>query len=379
MATTQYPYQVRTSADGNLRYKVYPGDPEYHDTLSYQHVMPEYPDVSYEAWANTHGYSSSPRFLAWLDTIFAGRQTYKEWKEDQINGYNADVSAYNSWLGTGEGIRASAESGDYSPAYYGSGAGAASASPLNYQEVSDQSGFSEMAQGISGIFKFISALQGMKMVATQIAGQKLKNQAQQITNDMLPSILTGKLSGLNLKNDRSQFELEQLFYPRWSSHPELWKGGVFSPYGRGVYDLRDAEKSFGFQRAAADIDYRKAAKDLLDSQNALVTASKREKDWYRENLFDIQKDILLNQKKILQGEYDFQKTEQKLRKAGVIANISVGVVNALVNAVKTLSAGGLLSGIGSDVSSPSWGNLPGQSHSHAGGWDVLNGELYPSW
>lgn len=326
--------------------------------------MPEYPDVSYEAYVNYLGnptFKGKPFNRAGVASyaFLNGKPNYSTWRINTLDAYNAQMSAYNTWLQTGAGKRASLESGNYNASYFDGQS--ASASPLSYQDVNEGNGFAEMAQGISGIFSFASALQGLKMMSSQIAGQELKNKAQEINNQYLESLLRGKVTQFGLKNDRQQFEIEQLFYPRWSKRPELWAQGVFSPYGRETYDLRDAHEGLGYQRAVADLDYLKAGKALRDSQSALAKASEREKTWYIDNVMQIQKEILENQNKILSGEYDFQKTEQKLRKAGVIANIGVGTINAAVNAIKAFTPAGLLSGKGdfSGIGGRSWDEMYG--------------------
>lgn len=321
--------------------------------LSYQTTMPEYPDVSKKAWYfSLYGNNAFAEHAYRTSMIPLSGESYDTWRTNQLDRYNAQLSAYNTWLSSGAGKRASAESGNYNPSYFDTGN--ASASPINYGQTQEGNPFSDMAQGISGIFQFANAFQALRMMTSQIAGQQLKNEAQAINNKYLSSILQGRVSGLNFQNDKRQFELEQLFYPRWSAHPELWKAGVFSPYGREAYDLRDANLGFGYQRAAVDIDYLKAGKTLRDAQVALANASTKEKQWYQDNMFEIMKDMMENSSKILKGEYDFQKTEQQLRKAGVIANISVGVINAAVNAIKTF-----IPSISGGLGSLAGGTLPG--------------------
>lgn len=302
--------------------------------LSYQTTMPEYPDVSYQSWAQKYGMGASTRLGQAVNAWISGNPDYNTWRTNQLDEYNAAMSAYNTWLNSGAGIRASAESGNYNPSYF-QGAGSPSASPLSYQDTAPNSGLSEMAQGISGVFQFAQAIQSMRMLGAQVAGQTLKNKAQDITNKYLETKLKLTNDKLGFDADKRQFDLETLFYPRWSSHPELWKGGAFSPYGRGTYDLRDADLSFGYQRASRDLDLMTSAKNLRDSQTALNKASKRDKDWFYENVFGIQKTILEHSRDLLKGNLDFQKTEQDLRKAGIIAGISVNVINAAVNAIKT--------------------------------------------
>lgn len=302
--------------------------------LSYQTTMPEYPDVSYQTWARQYGAGMQTRLGQAIGAWWQGKPDYNTWRTNEIDKYNASLSAYNTWLGTGAGIRASAESGDYNPSYFQAG-NQASASPISYQELPSNSGFSEMAQGISGIFQFAQAIQSMKMLSEQVAGQKLKNEAQRITNENLPKLLQYRTDNLGFQADKRQYDLEALFYPRWSQYPDLWKTGAFSPYARGTYDLRDADRSFGYQRAVSDLNLMESAKNLRDSQSALNKASERDRDWFYNNVYGIQKEILEHSRDLLKGQYDFQKTEQNLRKAGIIAGISVNVINAAVNAIKT--------------------------------------------
>lgn len=362
MSTSQLP----TRTNPQFGSGTFSGSPS---PLSYQTVMPEYPDVTYERYQNTYGLwdgRGSNSVNAWIN----GYPNYETWRTNLLDEYNARMSAYNTWLGTGAGQRASLESGNYNPSYF-SGQNAA-ASGIDPGQVSEGAGFSEMAQGIKGIFDFAMAIMSIRSAiisnASKAAQTKLieqQTEAQRINNQYLEGILQGKTAGLNFQNDKRQFELESLFYPRWSKYPELWKGGVFSPYGRGSYDLRDADLSFGYQRQVKDLGLMDAAKNLRDSQNALLKASKREKDWYYENVFSIQKEILEHTRDILKGEYEFQPMEQKLRKAGIIANISVGVINAAVNAVRTfipaLNSGvsSLSSILDSPASSPNLGPASG--------------------
>lgn len=326
--------------------------PETNSPLSYQTTMPEYPDVSYKAYQAETGYSGQSRFDTWIGNLWDGNASYDTWRTNLLDQYNAQLGAYNTWLETGEGIRASAESGGYNPSYFNGNA--PSASPLSYQDVNESTGLSELGQGISGIFKFAQAFMQVKAMASQIAGQELKNKAQDINNQYLGKLLGLKADNLTFQADKRQFDLEQLFYPRWSTKPELWKGGVFSPYGRGTYDLEGAERSLGYQRAVTDLDYLKAGKILRQSQNDLVKASKREKDWYFDNVNSVMLSMMQHSEKILKGEYDFQQTEQQLRKAGIIANISVGVINAAVNAIKAF-----MPGVSSGLGSLAGGTLPG--------------------
>lgn len=349
-------------------------------SLNYQQTSyPAEPDTSWEAYGNyvyNGGYSSLPwvarnRAATSLAAWGAGKSNYQTWAQDVMNRYNAQVNMYGDYINSPEGNRNLRENAGYNVNY--DPRVSPSASPLSYQIPDPGLGSNEIGQGISGIFQLVNMIMAVKSMGASIAGQELKNQAQAITNRWLGKKLQYGVEGLGYQADRQQYLLEELFYPRWSKYPELWRAGVFSPYGRGTYDLRDAYLGLGYRRQVADIDFIQAGKRLRDSVEALNNASKREKDWYYENVKDIQKDIMTHSRDILKGTYDFQKTEQDLRKWGAIANISTQVVNAAVNTIKAFvpGAGQLLGG-----NMPSWGNLPNQSHSFSGGFDALNGDLY---
>lgn len=333
--------------------------------LSYQTTMPEYPDVSYDAWLRQY-YGDDATYnwakRAGIIPVPVNKADYKTWRTNLLDDYNARMGAYNTWLQTGEGQRASAQSGGYNPSYFG--AGSPSASPLDFSsDVAGPSPFSDMAQGISGLFQFAQAFGSLRMLTEQIAGQKLKNEAQEISNRYLDTTLSLKRDVLGFQADRKQHDLETLFYPRWSKHPELWSNGVFSPYGRGSYDLRGVDNSFEYQRQVKDLDLLDQAKALRIAQVALINANTKEKNWFIDNVNSIQKEILEKQRDLLSGQVDFLPIEQKLRKAGVIAGIGVDVINAAVNVIRSFVPS--IRGLGSGSSSkspyryPDWMNGDG--------------------
>lgn len=319
--------------------------------LSYQTTMPEYPDASYEAYQAAYGYTGKSRFDTAIGTWWDGAPDYSTWRANLLDEYYNRMSAYNTWLQTGEGIRSSAESGGYNPSYFDGGA--ASAQSAGYQDVDGgPSGFSEMAQGISGLFQFAQAFGSLRMLTEQIAGQKLKNEAQEISNRYLDTTLSLKRDVLGFQADKKQHDLETLFYPRWSKYPELWNNGVFSPYGRGSYDLRGVDNSFEYQRQVKDLDLLDQAKALRIAQTALIHANTKEKNWFIENVNSIQREILEKQRDLLSGQLDFLPIEQKLRKAGVIAGIGVNVINAAVNVIRSFVPSIRGFGSGSSPQSP---------------------------
>ena len=354
---------------------------------SYQTTMPEYPDVSYERWDNLYGgykglgpyfFFRNSRIGSALMAWASGNPNYETWRQNLLDKYNSQVSEYNAWASSPLGQRTQNEEAGYNASYQ-SGA-TSQGSPLSYQDVNPGSGFSEMAQGIQGIFAFASALQGMKMLASQIQGQELKNEAQRINNAWLDKILGNKASLGGFQNDKLQYELEQLFYPRWSKYPELWKGGVFSPYGRGTYDLRDADLGFTYQRQVADLDFLKAGKVLRDQQAEIMKLDRKAKEFYNQNLLELQKDILSGQVKLINGQVDWQPIEFALRKKSIQWGIGLNAANTAISAIKTgislFTGSGLLSLPGTQSNFPgSWSS----GNTWTPGVDFGTGEIYGSY
>lgn len=324
--------------------------------LSYQTTMPDPIDTSYQAYSSEMG-TSGPRFIQSLATWLSGKPSYEQWQAAKQNDYNQRMSAYNTWLSTGAGQRASALSGEYSPSYFS--AGQPSASPVDYQTAPEGSGFNELAQGISGVFQFAQAIAGLQMAGSQIVGQNLKNEAQEIENTWLERLLIGKYYNQVYQADAKKLFNENLIGSRFGNP----FGGVFQ-YGMGTYDVGEYDKGFLYDRNFQDIQRMKASVSLMNSQKALAEASEKEKNWVRDNLFEIQKKVLEHSAGLLKGELDFQATEQALRKSGTIAGIGVNVINATANLIKTFFGGaagnaisGALSGLsGGKTASP---NLSG--------------------
>lgn len=310
--------------------------------LSYQTTMPDPIDTSYQAYSSEMGLSG-PRFIQSIASWASGKPSYEQWQSAKQNDYNQRMSAYNTWLQSGAGIRASAESGAYNPSYFSNGA--ASASPVDYQVAPDANGFNELSQGIQGVFHFAQSIAGLQMMGAQIQGQNLKNKAQEIQNQWLDLMLMNKTYGLGYSADYRKMVNEALLGSRFGDP----FGGV-RIYGTGTYDVGDWNKGFIYDRNFQDVARIKASIRLMDDQAALARASEKEKTWVRENLFEIQKQILQHSAGLLKGELDFQPIEQKLRKSGIIAGIGVNVINATANLVKTFLGGGVGNAVGGALS-----------------------------
>ena len=264
--------------------------------LSYQTTMPDPIDTSYQAYSKEMG-TSGPRFIQSLATFFSGKPSYQQWQNSKMNDYNMRMQAYNTWLSTGAGQRASAESGNYNPSYFG--VGSPSASPVDYQIAPESSGFNEIAQGASGVLSLVQALQQYRLVASQIKGQELKNDEQVITNTYLPALLLNRSNFLGYQAGNMKFNNELLFGRRFglpafnpdedltseerASMPVLKQSGLFH-YGGMDYDLSDVDKAFGYQEAASDIAYRNAATGLQNINAKVASLNAKEKQFYIDNI-----------------------------------------------------------------------------------------------
>lgn len=363
--------------------------------LSYQTTMPDYPDVSYQAWqrhvTSASGYGSGQtghtRLGYALNAWASGLPDYNTWRQNSLDSYNAAMSAYNTWLSTGEGRRASAESGEYNPSYFDSGP--ASASPLNYQDVSPESGFTQMAQGVQGIFSFVQALQGMKMVSAQIAGQLLKNKQQQIINDQLKenlnwknTILFNQGNLLGYKSDSQAYQNTIRFAPVFKpladamaarSHvpSDLYE---YSPFSGGkTYNFNGYERSLEYQNAFQNIEFLKAGTALRNIQKEIGDFNKKERKFYVESIQGVYKEFLDNQMALVKGQLSFQPIEQKLRKKAIEWGIGLNAANTAINAAKTVVGMFMPNArVGSAVGVPNWQN----NESHTSWLDQMYGSDY---
>lgn len=323
--------------------------------LSYQTTMPEYPDVSYEAYKNNYlKLSNHPEYnragvssFAWVN----GYANYENWRENMMTGYNTRLSAYNTWLQSGAGKRASALSGQYNPSYFDNSN--PSASPVQYGDAPEGAGWSEMAQGVSGLFSFLQGLQGLKLASEEIRGKALENastaekiEGQKIQNSWLERLNSGKYAGLSLGADWLRNRNEAELYQRFSPLAGIAPGGLMH-YGMNDYDFSGVSNSFTWNRAAVDIQFRRAARELTMAQKEMATWNAKEREWYVQNMQKVQKEILDGTLTYLNGEINFQAVEQKLRKAGAIVGMGANVINTAVNAVKAfIPASGVIDGLG---------------------------------
>lgn len=310
--------------------------------LSYQTTMPEYPDVSYQAWVNKYNLGNSfkiqgngydadfGRFGHSIAAWANGYPSYETWRTNMLDEYNAALSAYNTWLSSGAGIRASAESGEYNPSYFQ--AGSSNASPLNYQDVSAGSGFSEMAQGVSGIINFVMALQGLRMKSAQLRGIDLANEKLAIENKYLPDLLSNKRTKGFLSNDA----LELLNTVELASRFGDLGTDMISPSGKHTYNLSGVSKGLQYQTAVQDLSLVKATGVLRKAQSDMMNWSEKEKKFYVENMQQIEKDILNGKLSYINGQVDFQQMEQDLRKNGANANIATKIIDTILGVVKIL-------------------------------------------
>ena len=271
--------------------------------LSYQTTMPEYPDVSYDAYK---GYLGNPESKDWGNPImnstwnrsgyamFAhmnGYEDYDTWRTNQLDAYQNKMSAYNTWLTTGAGKRASALSGDYSPSYFDASGSPASPAGYNQTDLEGSNPYTAMATGISGLFDIMKALQGFQLVNSQIkgvqlsnAGQELSNQKQAIENNILPSLLLNRSNLYGYQAGSYKFPLEIQLAKRYGVpklNPETGLiDGSHMAFANMDYNLMDADKAFGYQQGAVDISYREAAEGLSRINAHVSSLNAKEKKFY---------------------------------------------------------------------------------------------------
>lgn len=280
--------------------------------LSYQTTMPEYPDVSYEAYKNNYlKLSNHPEYnragvasYAWIN----GYANYENWRENIMTGYNTRLSAYNTWLQSGAGKRASALSGQYNPSYFDNSS--PSASPISYGDAPEGAGFDEMAQGISGIFNFAKGLQDFMALSQQIKGMKLENahkvlenNKQGLENQYLSKILQNKVaygshqaSYMAYQSAFRKNEVEQELARRWGVpkiDPEtgLLEGWRLN-YAGSDFNLMNGDNGFSYQKNVGDLGLVQASVRLKNAQTKLANADEKVKTFYGTEIQKLERDLL---------------------------------------------------------------------------------------
>lgn len=314
--------------------------------LSYQTTMPEYPDVSYDTWSRTQAADVGSRAFNSLYAWFHNRPNYETWRMNQLDEYNARMSAYNTWLSSGEGIRASAESGGYNPSYFQ--AGQASASPLNYQDVNPGNGAQEIGEGLSGLLSLVSAIQGFKMMSAQIAGKVAENEllgqkiiGEKTKNKWLDRTLGFKAFGLGYSADWRRMQNEAEVYSRLNGTNLAKSDYLMDSFGPGLslmYDLSRVGKGFSYNRQNADLAFLRAGTALRNEQKSMAHWSAEQNKFYRECMQIIEKDILAGQLKLVNGQVNWQPTEFELRRKAQAWGIGLQAANTVINAAKTVTS-----------------------------------------
>lgn len=346
--------------------------------------MPEYPDVSYQRWRNIYGGPSATRLGSALYAWTQGSPNYETWRTNHLDAYNAAWSKYNAWASSPAGHRSQNEAAGYNVNY--SDTPTSQGSPLSYQDVNPQSGASEMAQGLSGLMSLFTGIQGLQATAANIAGKKLENtllgekiKSQVIQNKWLDRTLGFKSFGLGYQADYRRLQNEAEIYSRFAGTNLGKSDYLMDSFGPGLslmYDLNRTQKGFMYNRQNADLAFLRAGTALRSQQKEMLSWDTKTKKFYNECIQEIEKQLLSGQVRYLNGQIDFQPIEQKLRKQSIQWGIGLNAANTAISAAKTVtSIVNPLSGAG-PTSFPGWGNLPNQSHSYGGGFDVLNGDLY---
>ena len=278
--------------------------PNESSPLSYQTTMPEMPDVSYSAWRNNFGGPAQTRlgssFWSWLHNT----PNYNTWRTNQLDKYNAAVSAYNAYASSPEGNRQQLEDAGYNVNY--SPGQVSQASPLSYQNVDPQDGLQEISSGIGGLLQMISAVQGFKSMAASIVGKQLDNTIKEkqaeglaidnkwkdrlyqlrsvglgIENQFRPDLYGKRILGLGYQADRTKLMNEVEYGSRF---------GDFMPHDLFVgdhgeqYNLFGVRKGLMYQRGMTDVNALKASIRLRDAQAEFAKMNSKEKEFVIEQI-----------------------------------------------------------------------------------------------
>lgn len=316
------------------------------------------PDTSWQAYSDyVNSYAPGlhvPRAYTALAAWLTGKSNYATWSQNVLNDYNHQVEAYNAYASSPAGNREQLEQAGYNVNY--SPGTVSQGSPLNYQIPDPGTGAAEAGGMVNGILQFVSAIQGFKMAAANIAGKNLENEllwkkisAQDIINKHLDDIQYWKGRNLAYKTDFQQFQNEAYLYSLLKGEPgfdpKSWGAYYRTTDGSHgtMYDLSRSEHGLAFQKATQELEALKTANQLRKTQESFLKMSEKEKKFVVDNIQGVQKELLEKQRDLLGGQVKFQPIQQRVWRNAQRVNMGSQVVNTTLQGIKLFLPGGAFS------------------------------------
>lgn len=314
--------------------------------ISSQTSYPDRPDTSLQAYNNAMGHSrglGQSAVARWFNSHFGNDPSYNQWRDEQLDKYNSDLAAYNSYITSLAGQKAQAVEAGYNPAWLGSDPGGGT-SPLQYQNSEDPSDnvAGDLMQGVNMFMSLASGVQNINKM-------RLQNQllGQEINNAALDNIIKGqearyapryygfRASRLGYLSDFARFINEGEINSRFSGSPA--DGGPIL-FGSGEltneYDIgREVRGGFKYQSQYNELELLKAQKQWTKFKSQVASWDVSEKQYYVQSIQPLLKDLYEGKKDVQTVQKELMEEQKK--------NVGNASDNRTANTVIRAVLGGL--------------------------------------
>lgn len=310
--------------------------------VSTQTSYPDRPDTSLEAYGQAYGLSRNNAVSRWWNSFFGSNPTYNQWRTEQLDKYNADLNAYNSYITSLVGQKAQAEEAGYNPAWLGSDPGGGS-SPLQYENAQDpgQNPVGDMAQGIGTFMSLLTGIQNIKKMSlqNQLLGAEINNAALDNTIKGQEARYAGRYYGFRAFKLGFESDFKKLVYmneinSRLAGTPfdgSYWREETAPGLGNFYEVSPDVRRGLSYQTQVNELDILKATRQWRQYQAEFSRWSSEEKKYYVENLQPIMKEYWEGRKtyqETVNGIYEAQKqNEMNNRTANTVTRVVLGFLS----------------------------------------------------
>lgn len=341
--------------------------------ISSQTSYPERPDTSLQAFNNAMGYSpgfGQSSIARWFKSHIGGDPSYNQWRTEQLDRYNADLNAYNSFITSLAGQKAQAEEAGFNPAWLGSDPGGGS-SPLQYENEEDP-GDNPVGEVLQGVNMFMSLASGAQSLRRQhlqnvLLGQQINAAAWDNVIKSQEAKYAGRYYGYRSFKLGFQSDMAKLLYgneinSRVAGSPidgqpyfEETAPGLSNTY----YDIGpDARRGLSYQGQYTEVELQKVILQWRRYQSEVAHWTAEEKQYYVREIQPILKEWNEGKKsyqELVNDLYQQQKeNEMSNRTANTVVRTILGILGI---AARFVPGGNVVSSILTESIDPSTGEV----------------------
>lgn len=327
--------------------------------ISTQTTYPVRPDTSLQAYNNAMGHGrgiSQSAIGRWFNTHIGNDPSYNQWRTEQIDRYNADLNAYNSFITSLAGQRAQAQEAGYNPAWLGSDPGGGT-SPLQYENAEDP-GDNPVGEVLQGVNMFMSLASGAQSLRRQhlqnvLLGQQINAAAWDNVIKSQEAKYAGRFYGYRSFKMGFQSDMAKLLYgneinSRVAGGPmdgSPWFEETAPGLSNTYYDIGpDARRGFSYQSQYNEVEIQKATLQWRRYQSDIAHWTADEKKYYTQEIQPILKDWYEGKKSYQQTVNDLYEQQKQNEMSNRTGNTVVRAILGILGLAAKFIPGGAVAG-----------------------------------